>query len=134
MKAPLVQWSMWAKELPDTAQVEAWWVRFPKAGIGIVTGEVSGLTVLDVDRGLTSVSLELPDTDMASATPGGGWHLYYNYVEGLKTASPKGYSLRSNGGYVIAPPTPKYMWTSEGQPGTATAEDIANAMKGLSEC
>ena len=133
MKSPLVQWSKWAEELPSTAQIEEWWASFPKAGIGIITGEVSGLIVLDVNKGLTSLSLDLPATGMSSATPSGGWHLYYNYVEGPQNSSPNGFSIRSNGGYVIAPPTPKYMWTAEGQPGTVTAAEIETATKGLSD-
>lgn len=131
-KSPLVTWSKWAEEKPSIAQVEAWWTAFPKAGIGIITGEVSGLIVLDVNKELTRLSLDLPDTGMSSATPSGGWHLYYNYVEGPQNSSPNGFSIRSNGGYVIAPPTPKYVWTSEGDPGTVTAEEIASAMEGLS--
>ncbi len=132
-KSPMVRWNKWTQELPDAAQVEEWWTTLPKASIGIITGEVSGLIVLDINQGLTSARVGLPDTDMSSATPSGGWHIYYNYVEGPQTSSPNGFSIRSNGGYVIAPPSPGYVWTSDGQPGTASADDIAAAIKGLSD-
>ena len=31
------------------ADVEAWWRRWPDANVGVVTGRVSGIVVLDVD-------------------------------------------------------------------------------------
>jgi hypothetical protein len=33
----------------DAAVVRSWWQRWPKANIGIRTGEVSGLLVVDID-------------------------------------------------------------------------------------
>ena len=33
----------------EEAQVRAWWTRFPEAMIGIPTGEISGVWVLDID-------------------------------------------------------------------------------------
>ena len=33
----------------EEAQVRAWWTRFPDAMIGIPTGEISGVWVLDID-------------------------------------------------------------------------------------
>ena len=59
-------------------QIRAWWGQWPDANVGIVTGEASGLVVLDVDLPGGDVSLEaLEDTHGAlpetlEATTGGG--------------------------------------------------------------
>ena len=33
----------------DRAQAESWWSQYPSANIGIATGEINGLLVIDVD-------------------------------------------------------------------------------------
>jgi putative DNA primase/helicase len=33
----------------DAAQIEAWWRKWPDANIGIATGAISGVVVVDVD-------------------------------------------------------------------------------------
>ena len=34
----------------DRAQVEAWWKKYPSANIGIATGEINHLLVIDIDQ------------------------------------------------------------------------------------
>ena len=34
----------------DPEQIESWWSQWPDANIGIATGEISGLLVLDIDE------------------------------------------------------------------------------------
>jgi Bifunctional DNA primase/polymerase, N-terminal len=46
-KHPRVRWP--AGQLVDEGQVTRWWHRWPLANVGIVTGAVSGILVLDVD-------------------------------------------------------------------------------------
>ena len=50
-KKPLLKtWEPYMKRLPSEQEVEGWWGGFFKgAGVGIITGTVSGLVVLDVD-------------------------------------------------------------------------------------
>ena len=36
----------------DVAQIKEWWATFPNAMLGIATGQISGLFVLDVDHAL----------------------------------------------------------------------------------
>lgn len=84
--------------------------------VGIVTGPVSGVAVLDIDgeEGMQSLAAagfpfeELPVTP-AVRTGGGGVHLYFRYpAEGdVRTASgvlPK-VDIRGLGGFVVAPPS-----------------------------
>ena len=37
-------------------EVEEWWARWPDANVGIVTGRVSGIVVLDVTRAAAAAS------------------------------------------------------------------------------
>ncbi|MBI3888091.1 bifunctional DNA primase/polymerase, partial [Candidatus Microgenomates bacterium] len=109
-KKPLIQWQEFQKKLPTEEEVRDWWVQFPTANVGIVTGELSGVTVIDVDvknGGLETLkSLHLPPTLLVK-TGGGGWHYYYKYSPNLKTGTEfyKGIDIRSTGGYVVAPPS-----------------------------
>jgi len=101
---------------PDPGQIRRWWARWPAANIGLVTGERSGLLVLDIDdHGFTSLdALEeehgpLPET-LTVRTGGGGMHLYLKYPAGCNIGNPVGkvglgLDVRGEGGYVVAPPS-----------------------------
>ena len=85
-------------------------------GVGVATGEASGVWVLDVDvseekRGDDSLAeLEatqgiLPSTYQV-LTGGGGLHFYFNHVEGIRNSGGKlgpGLDVRGDGGYVVGP-------------------------------
>lgn len=68
----------------DGAALKAWWACWPDALIGIRTGHVSGLYVLDVDRkngkdGYVAINANnwtIPNT-VAVQTPSGGAHYYF---------------------------------------------------------
>lgn len=90
--------------------------------IGIRTGEISNLTVIDIDcHGETSgfdslrmLELEHPPLVTASVrTPSGGRHLYFQYIKGStnRVAVLPGVDVRSDGGYVVAP----YSVSNEGK-------------------
>jgi P4 family phage/plasmid primase-like protien len=91
--------------------VRQWWEETPDANIGIVTGEASGLLVLDVDvkkgaKGRESLSSikGLPPT-LTAQTPTGGWHLYFA-VEGpirSRIGLLPGLDIKAEGGYVVGP-------------------------------
>lgn len=110
-KKPLVAWAKYQKELPTEDQVRAWWGKFPQANIGIATGKVSGISVIDIDTYKTpSTPLSKFPKTLTVRTGNGGFQLYYNYVEGL-TISADAYpdlpavDIRSDGGFVVAPPS-----------------------------
>lgn len=121
-KLPYIQWLPYQKERPQKSRVIDWFERkFPKAMIGIVTGEISNLTVIDIDttEGFYNIKQILPAGFKAPcvSTPKGGRHLYCQYKVGVRNnarAIP-GTDLRSEGGYVAAPPSininrKKYEW------------------------
>src|SRR5215212_4098305 len=87
-------------------ELDAWsW-----SGVGIVTGPVSGVLVLDVDGPEGEEELQKrghPVTPMVR-TPGGGLHLYFKHPEqhvrtGIRVAP--GLDVKASGGYVVAPPS-----------------------------
>ena len=101
----------WGSEATtDLAQIEAWWDEWPDANIGIVTGQDSGVVVIDLDCGpdperptmgggqqcmidlAQQIGQELPATVVA-LTPSGGSHLYF--------ASPKDEEVKSSVGKTV---------------------------------
>lgn len=99
----------------DLQQITQWWALWPDANIGIATGETSGVIVLDVDAGkggmdsLTNLEARngnIPDTWVAN-TGGGGMHVYFQYVPGIpnRAGIVPGIDVRSDRGYVVAPPS-----------------------------
>jgi len=100
----------------DRPQVKEWWDLDPGANVGIATGIVSDLLVLDVDvdkNGFKSlVALEqdhgeLPPTITAN-TGGGGKHYYFKSPDRKlknKVGFRPGLDIRTDGGYVVAPPS-----------------------------
>jgi putative DNA primase/helicase len=87
-------------------ELQAW----PWRGVGIVTGPVSDILVLDVDGHEGHAELEKyghEPTPMVR-TPSGGLHLYFRHPgfevrTGIKVAP--GLDVKAAGGYVVAPPT-----------------------------
>jgi len=116
----------------DLAQVDKWFKKGrAKSNIGIVTGERSGITVIDIDIGEGKFGKESwaelikehgePETLMAQ-TGSGGLHVIFQYNSALKTASNilgKGIDCRNDGGYIVAAPSHhwsggKYKWLNWG--------------------
>ncbi len=115
-KRPLIQWQMLQQTRADTATVEHWFAHWPDANIGIVTGEISNLIVLDVDHkhGGDDSLVQLERrfgtlSETVEAYPGGGGrHLYFTHPGDFtpnRTGLAQGIDLRGDGGYVVAPPS-----------------------------
>jgi hypothetical protein len=115
-KRPMVPWGAFQHRYADEAEIREWFQRWPAANIGIVTGIISRLAVLDVDArhgGDTSLmELErahapLPHT-IEARTGGGGRHVYFAHPGGLvhnQVGLAPGIDLRADGGFVVAPPS-----------------------------
>ena len=131
-KMPLVPWEGYQDRAPDDAEVRGWYRRWPDAGVGIITGPVSHLVVLDVDpRHGGEESLfawqerwgPLPPT-LEAVTGGGGRHLYFTSADpGLRNRAGllPGIDLRASGGLVVAPPSLhasgcRYAWRESAGP------------------
>ncbi len=114
-KKPYIQWTEYQTRRASADEIRAWWQKWPRAMIGIVTGEISNLFVVDCDNPAAYETIQklLPDSLMipTSRTPRteGGWHLYFTHPKGgnitIKAGVLSGIDYRGNGGYVIAPPS-----------------------------
>lgn len=107
-------WSKYQDEKPTLKDIKNWFWKYPKAGIGIITGKISGIVVLDIDppEGLESIKdKEIPDT-VTIETGGGGVHYYFKYPEELEEVRNfqnkddiPGVDFRGDGGLIYAPPS-----------------------------
>lgn len=110
-KRPLIKWLDYQDRIATEEEVMSWWKTWPTANVGIVTGEVSGLTVVDIDSHEGAINLEayIPTSVKCptSRTQRGGTHLYFKYHPGLgnRVGIIPGTDLRGEGGYVVAPPS-----------------------------
>ena len=108
-KTPLITWREYQERLPTRDEVQSWWACWPNANVGVVTGGVSGIVVLDLDgeEGEEEVRRRgVPRTP--TVMTGKGWHLYFAHpgfeVRNFARKAP-GLDLRGDGGYVVAPPS-----------------------------
>ena len=110
-KKPLL--STWAQlqTVPMTSDeaVEVWKSE-PDANLGIVTGQISGLSVLDIDGkdgalAIQKANISLPETRVVR-TPN-GLHYYFQFTDDMKQSAGviDHVDIRSTGGYVVAPPS-----------------------------
>jgi hypothetical protein len=113
--------------------IRSWWGRWPQANIGLVTGEGSGLVVLDVDprhgghAGLEEMERRfgpLPAT-VEAQTGGGGRHLLFKHpgerIPNSAGLLGPGLDIRGDGGYIVVPPSlhasgRRYAWDETHHP------------------
>lgn len=133
-KRPLLQsWRDYQHRLPTQEELAIWNTTWPHANIGIITGALPGLFVVDIDVGATKediASLSLPPTAMVQ-TPSGGFHAYFRHPGGtVKTcagvAGKKHIDIRGDGGFIVVPPSTypdgrAYEWQSPPEDGLAEA-------------
>ena len=135
----------------DEAQIRRWWSQWPDANIGIRTGSVSGLLVVDVDNkggkqggeNLAAIAARfrgLPTT--LTATTGSGKHLFFKHpgttVRGSASKLTDGVDVRADGGYVVAAPSlhangKRYGWQNVDQPLAETPAWLITKLNGRKE-
>jgi hypothetical protein len=115
-KRPLLPWRALQERRAGAEQIGQWFERWPDANVGIVTGHLSGLVVVDVDAahgGPASLARveaghgPLPPTPEV-LTGGGGRHLYFahpGHPVGNRVGLFEGIDVRGDGGCVVAPPS-----------------------------
>ncbi len=106
----------------DEETIREWWTYHPGATIGLATGSVSGVIVLDIDppegyynlKGLQTTYSPLPDT-RRSRTGNKGLHYFFEYPSDGNTYrnavglnNHEGVDIRATGGYVVLPPSKLY--------------------------
>jgi hypothetical protein len=109
-KKALVKWGDFHDTKPSREQVQQWFQQFPDSRIGIITGQVSNLLVLDVDgeEGINQIKDKEVPTTWTVKTPRGGYHYYFNFPEILKDSKTTlagilpNVDIRGYAGYVVS--------------------------------
>ena len=108
-KKPLIpSWKPYQTTKADETQINYWWTETPNANIGIVTGAISGISVVDIDCYKDDhTPLEAFPETLTVRTGNGGYHLIYQYQSGLSISANAyahlpGVDIRSDGGFIVA--------------------------------
>ncbi len=132
-KIPLVEWKQFQSKSADAEQIIMWWTKWPDANPTLVTGKLSGIIALDLDKkhGRKSSEFDIPKT--ANAKSGNdGEHFYFKHpgtnVETRTAISGLGVDIRGDGGCIVLPPSinstgGKYEWISPFEDGIADAPE-----------
>jgi hypothetical protein len=107
-KTPLINWTEFQKRR-STQEERTSWFASGLNNIGIVTGAISGVDVVDFDT-MESMKNHL---DFIRSTPvsktGKGCHALVQHQEGIRNFQKRddmpGIDLRADGGYIVAPPS-----------------------------
>jgi hypothetical protein len=140
-KQPLVSWLDYQKKRATPDEVRAWFEKWPSANVGIVTGQISNLVVLDIDRAhggeeslaeLESRHGPMPAT-VTALSGGGGRHFYFAAPADptplrSRVGIALGIDVRAEGGMIVAPPSHH---SSGGRYRWITAPDDAETLSGL---
>lgn len=133
-KKPAIEWKEFQKRRATKEEIESWWLRWPSSNVGIVTGAISNLNVIDLDRYKNGYNEEIelkyfPESfaTPTALTPRGGSHLYTiandRILSGKADVFP-GIDIRSEGNFIVAPPSKNgagkpYQWVEGFELGVA---------------
>jgi len=127
-KKALVSWKPFQIQKASLEQVEHWLEQCPNAQWAVVTGEISGITVVDCDNDAAlEAAHDLGLTNGCGVSTPRGQHFYFKYnndgkirktisghgSKGTYWPQVKGLDLRNNGGYALLPPSTDYEWDIE---------------------
>jgi hypothetical protein len=113
-KKSLVDWAIYQKKLPTEQDIKDWWKKWPDANIGVITGQISGVAVIDIDseEGKKEIESFVPDSLIVPIvnSPRGGQHWWFRCLDSnlITKAGIDGFTkvdIRANGGMIIAPPS-----------------------------
>lgn len=112
----IASWKEYQEKQADEDVVRGWFATDEHLNIGIVTGKISGIVVVDVDQEL--IPSILPPTVTVKTSK--GHHLYYGHhghpvPNGTRVM--ENVDIRGDGGYIVAPPSIhetgwQYVWTT----------------------
>ena len=111
-KKPYIYWKSYQYKKANIEDIFGWYNEFCDVNIGIVTGNISKLAVIDVDdlNLLPELKEYLPELkETTRVRTRRGYHYYFSlngeYVKSTNNLFGKRLELKSNGTYVVAPPS-----------------------------
>ena len=128
-KIPLVKnWSFFAKNKPSELLVDSWINKFPNANIGLLTGKLSGVIAIDIDK---DSALEIvPPSPLGKKGKKGETRFFkYNGEINFKRHD-LGIELLSDGNQTVIPPSihpetkQAYVWTTHETFDSIDVEDL----------
>lgn len=118
-KVAAIPWKDFQTRCPTLGEIRLWAEKYQN--IVIITGEISGLTVVDCENRQEAEKWNREHPTPLIVETGRGFHLYYQYGEVGNRVKVEGraFDIRSDGGYVVAPPSihstlgTQYRWINE---------------------
>lgn len=124
-KRPAIKWREYQERQPTEEEVEQWWTQWPDYDIALITGEISGVVVVDCDN--EDAAHAAFDAGMRSnikAKTKRGIHLYFEHPKDGIRRGPRagvnsrgadwprinGLDFRGDGSYALLPPSNNYHW------------------------
>lgn len=110
-KKPLVKWEPYQKNRVTQNDVRGWFGGSQPRNIGIVTGEISNLFVVDTDTQQSKEEVQnyLPESIITpiQKTPHDGMHFFFSHIDGFSNRAriAPGIDIRTTGGYIVVDPS-----------------------------
>lgn len=123
-KRPMVKWKEYQDRRATKEEVYEWiekgW------SLGVITGHLSGIDVVDDDRIKANLDPWVIDSAVVARTKSGGKHYYFLHRSGVRNTSNAELrvDIRGEGGYVVVPPFFGYKW--EKKPAESAIKSLGN--------
>jgi hypothetical protein len=111
-KRPCIYWKRYQYRKATIKDILNWHIQFDTLNVGIVTGRISGLAVIDVDDLSLLPELEerIPEiNETTRVKTSRGYHYYFSLngqnIRSTSRLFGKNLELKSNGNYIVAPPS-----------------------------
>ena len=124
-KRPAIRWAEYQKRQPTEEEVTQWWTQWEDYDIALVTGEISGVVIVDCDNeeakhAAYDAGMRSPITVKTKR----GLHLYFEHPKDGIRRGPRagvnsrgddwlkvnGLDFRGDGSYALLPPSKNYYW------------------------
>jgi len=137
----LSQWMAYMTRKPFIWEIEQWFDGYMPKNIGIVTGAISGIAVIDLDNHdayQALIEAEPKFTETFTVKTGKGYHVYFKPdIHARTTTFRLGgnlHHIKQEGGYIVAPPSihesgSKYMTYLANEVKPFHLEGVANVLK-----
>ena len=110
-KVSLIKWKPYQEKRASEEEIREWFKKFPSANVGIVTGAISNLLVIDCDTpsAIQKIQEAIPENMVVpcETTPRGGIHFFFSHAEGFvnRARVAEGIDVRTSGGYIAVAPS-----------------------------